>query len=179
MVEDIRVLVTYASERGSTAEIADAIGDALRAAGVAADVRPTREAQDLSPYRAVVMGSALYMMRWRPEAVRFLKLRRRELAERTVWLFQSGPLDDSADTTEIALPRKVGALAASIGIRGHVTFGGRLDAGAAGFIASRMAKTAAGDFRNFPRIRAWATAIAGEIRASAAVERRGATPGTH
>ncbi len=57
-----RVLVAYASERGSTAEIAEAIGERLRRSGIGADVRPAGEVRDLAPYGSVVLGSAVYML---------------------------------------------------------------------------------------------------------------------
>jgi len=46
---------------------------------------------------AVVLGSAVYMRRWRPEARRFLRRFRRELAHRPFWVFSSGPVGDPAD----------------------------------------------------------------------------------
>jgi menaquinone-dependent protoporphyrinogen oxidase len=58
-----KVLVAYATRAGSTAEVADAIGRTLCEAGIAVDVLPARDVQDLSPYRAVVLGSAVYMGR--------------------------------------------------------------------------------------------------------------------
>ena len=58
------VLVATASKYGSTAEIAEAIGRALRENGVAADVRPVDEVGDLSGYMGVVLGSAVYVGRW-------------------------------------------------------------------------------------------------------------------
>lgn len=159
-----RVLVSYASERGSTAEIAEAVAEILLSAGLQVDLRPVSQVRDVTPYRAVVLGSAVYMMRWRREAVRFLRRHRKELAERVVWLFQSGPLDDSAETQEIPLPKSVIGAAAAAGVRGHATFGGKLAPDASGFIASKMARGEhSGDFRNFEQIRVWAGRIAEEL----------------
>lgn len=158
---DNDVLVTFASERGSTAEIADAIGATLREAGRSAEVLPVRDARDLTRWNAVVVVSAVYMGRWRPEAVRLLKLHRQALAGRPVWLVQSGPLDRSAEESAIPLPDKVARLADAIGVRGHATFGGKLAADAHGFVASKMVRAGtSGDFRNFEQIRAWALGVA-------------------
>ena len=57
---DARILVAYASKHGSTREIAQAIGDVLRDAGFAVKVAAVSTVSDLSPYDAVVLGSALY-----------------------------------------------------------------------------------------------------------------------
>jgi len=156
-----KVLVVSASKHGSTAEIADVIADQLRSAGLEVDLRTTKETRELGAYGAVVLGSAVYAMRWRPEAVRFLKHHRRALAERAVWLFQSGPLSSEIDEEVAALPKRVGALAAALGIRGHTTFGGNLDPSRTGFVADKMIKNGLGkDFRDFDQIRAWADDVA-------------------
>jgi hypothetical protein len=84
-----------------------------------------------------------------------------------VWLFSSGPLDDSADRGNIPPTRQVAVLAERIGAKGHATFGGRLERNATGFPASAMAKTSGGDWRNPDRIRAWATTIATELATAA------------
>ncbi len=52
-----KILVTYASRAGSTQGVAEAIGKSLADGGAAVDVRPMRDVQDLTPYRAVVAGS--------------------------------------------------------------------------------------------------------------------------
>ena len=51
------VLVAVASKHEATAEIAEAIGRGLREGGVAADVRPVEQADNLSGYAGVVLGS--------------------------------------------------------------------------------------------------------------------------
>ena len=50
-----------------------------------------KDVRDLSEYDAVVLGSAVYIGGWRKEAVKFLKDNEGALAERTVWVFSSGP----------------------------------------------------------------------------------------
>ena len=77
-----RVLVAYASKHGATAEIAEAIADQLREAGHATDCMPTDQVKELERYDAAVVGSAVYMKRWRRDAHRLLKHERRALADR-------------------------------------------------------------------------------------------------
>jgi menaquinone-dependent protoporphyrinogen oxidase len=168
-MDGTRVLVVGASKHGSTAEIASAIADELRSAGLEVDLRAVKAVRDVGPYAAVVLGSAVYAMRWRPEAVRFLRHHRRTLAEREVWLFQSGPLSAEADEETSALPKRVGPLAAELGVRGHITFGGKLDPSRTGFIADKMIKNGLGkDFRDFDQIRAWADDVARALGAAIA-----------
>src|SRR5215510_2394587 len=88
----VKVLVAYASKHHSTAEIAEEIGKIIRYTdGLEVDVREVSTVTDLSPYGAVVLGSAVYMGQWQPAAAEFLKVHERELAQRPVWLFSSGP----------------------------------------------------------------------------------------
>ncbi|WP_330178587.1 flavodoxin domain-containing protein [Nocardia sp. NBC_01503] len=160
------VLVTYGSKRGGTAEIAQWIGDSLRGEQVAAVVKPAREVRSLSGYGAVVVGGALYSGRWHRDARRFTRHFTSQLQERPVWLFGSGPLDDSADEPggeNILGGNAVRKAANRVDARGYTIFGGRLARDARGFPASAMAKKRAGDYRDRGRIHAWAKSIAGEI----------------
>lgn len=149
------VLVAYATKMGSTKGIAEAIGATIAEAGFEVTVLPARDVRDVKPYDAVVLGSALYAMRWRPDAVRFLKRYQGELAR--LWLFHNGPIGPDAAKPQ-RTPKKVRQLAG----QDAVTFGGRIEADTAkGFIARKMAQgPSAGDFRDWDQIHAWATEIA-------------------
>ena len=74
-----QVLVTYASHGGSTAEIARAVAEVLSQRGLQPDVRPVTEVHDLSPYGAVVLGSAINASEWLPEAMAFAREHQAEL----------------------------------------------------------------------------------------------------
>ena len=76
------ILVTYATRTGSTAGIAEAIGQTLAADGTQVDVRAMTEVSDLTPYRAVVAGSAIQNKQWLPEAMQFVQTHRSALAQR-------------------------------------------------------------------------------------------------
>ena len=77
-----RILVTYATRTGSTAGVAKAIGKTLTNGGAQVDVLPIEEVRDLSPYKAVVAGSAIQDKRWLPEAMLFLHVHQAELAQK-------------------------------------------------------------------------------------------------
>src|SRR5215207_6285463 len=106
-----KILVAYASKHGSTAEIAGAVAEALSATGLHVDCREAAEIGSLHPYDAVVLGSAVYMKRWRREARRFLRRHAAELAERPFWIFSSGPVGDPAndDPGWVEPPRTIAA----------------------------------------------------------------------
>lgn len=77
-----RILVTYASRAGSTAGVAEAIGKTLAESGAQVEVRPMQEVSDLTPYTAVVAGSAIQGGQWLPEAIQFVQTHRAALAQK-------------------------------------------------------------------------------------------------
>ena len=77
-----KVLVTYASRAGSTAGVAEEIGKTLQESGVPVDVYPMQKVTDLTPYRAVIAGSAIQGNEWLPEAMQFIRAHRQELARK-------------------------------------------------------------------------------------------------
>jgi menaquinone-dependent protoporphyrinogen oxidase len=77
-----KILVTYASRTGSTIGVAEAIGETLSKGGARVDVLPMQEVKDLSPYSAVVAGSAIQSNQWLPEAMQFIRAHQTELASK-------------------------------------------------------------------------------------------------
>jgi Flavodoxin len=77
-----RILVTYASQAGSTAGVAEAIGKSLVEGGAQVDVLPMKNVTDLTPYRAVVAGSAIRGQKWLPEAMQFMRVHQTELSHK-------------------------------------------------------------------------------------------------
>jgi menaquinone-dependent protoporphyrinogen oxidase len=156
----MRVLVTWGSENGGTAGLAQTLARTLQRDGIVVDAQPAHHVDSLHGFDAVIVGGALYAKRWHREARRFVARHRLALRRVPVWFFSSGPLDASADAAEIPPTAQVAALMRRTGARGHRTFGGRLAPDARGFIAHAMAKTRAGDWRNPERVRAWADELA-------------------
>jgi menaquinone-dependent protoporphyrinogen oxidase len=163
---DIQVLVAYTTKHGATAEIAEKIGQVLRQAGLRADVLPADRVGDLAPYKAVILGSAVYIGRWRKEAVKFLKANEKMLAQRPVWLFSSGPTGEG-DPVELVngwrFPKGLQPIADRIQPRDIVVFHGALDSKKLNFIERWMIKNVkapVGDFRDWEAITAWAAAVA-------------------
>ncbi|MFK4105304.1 flavodoxin domain-containing protein [Streptomyces sp. NPDC019531] len=158
------VLVAYGTKNGSTARIAEAVADVLRKEGVTAETAPAATVSDVTPYGAVVIGGALYAGHWHRDARRLLRRHRRDLAERPLWLFSSGPLDASASERDIPPVPGVRRALTRLDARGHVTFGGCLEEGAKGRMARMIVRSGkGGDFRDFPAIEAWAARIADEL----------------
>jgi menaquinone-dependent protoporphyrinogen oxidase len=77
-----KILVTYASRLGSTAGVAQALVQALTGCGAEVDVLPMESVSDLSPYGAVVAGSAIRGGEWLPEAMQFVQKNRAALGQK-------------------------------------------------------------------------------------------------
>jgi menaquinone-dependent protoporphyrinogen oxidase len=158
-----RALVVFGSKRGGTAGLAQMVGAELQHYGWEVGVQDAAQPADLRGVDLVVIGGALYMNRWHKAARSFA--RRREPALRTipVWLFSSGPLDDSAASGDIAPVAQVQEIARRLEARGHMTFGGRLAADAKGLGARALAKKCAGDYRSPAQVADWVKQIVHEL----------------
>lgn len=163
-----RVLIAFASKRGSTAEIADAVATAIRGCGHIVDCRPADGVKNLGPYDAVVLGSSVYMKRWRGDAKHFLRKHSAELQDTPFWVFSSGPVGDPASDSDSSWyePPRVIERADALGLRGHTVFGGRLPADPKGPIERAMVENTPPEFRDrrdWDEIRRWAEQVAEEI----------------
>jgi len=167
---DSQVLVAYASKYGATLEIAEKIGQALRETGLSADVIPVHRVSNPDAYKAVVLGSAVYIGGWRREAAGFLKSNEKALADMPVWLFSSGPTGEGDPATLLQgwrFPKALQPIADRIRPRDIALFHGALDMNKPNFVEKWMIKnmeTPFGDFRNWVAITSWAAAIADELK---------------
>ncbi len=165
-----KVLVAYASRYGSTAEIAEKIGEELRQAGLQVDVLRVKGVNEVRGYKAIIVGSAIYMGRWRKEAVKFLKNNEKLLTEQPVWLFSSGPTA-KGDPIELnkgqKFPGRLTSVIERIKPRDVTIFHGVTDAKKLDFftkfIITKIVRSSIGDFRDWNTISAWAKTIAKEL----------------
>ena len=161
------VLVAYSSKRGSTAEIAETLAATLRREGLGVCLERAEEVRSLEPYEAVVLGSAVYMKRWRGDAKHFLKKHRKALRQLPFWVFSSGPVGDPAsDNPDWMEPPKLAEKVEELGGREHVVFGGRVPAEPKGMMEKAMAEGVPEQFRDrrdWDEIRAWARQIAHQL----------------
>ena len=168
---DKNILVTYASKYGATKEIAEKIGEVLRQTGLRANVIPVDSTHDITPYKAIILGSAVYVGKWQKEAVEFLQINEKILAARPVWLFSSGPTGEG-DPVELVegerLPPALQPLVDRIQPRDIAVFHGYINPGKINLIEKwaikSLVKKPFGDFRDWDAIAAWATSIAESLK---------------
>lgn len=159
------VLVAYASQHGSTREIAEDIAKVLYERGTEVVTRTAAEVSNLTPYRAVILGSAIYEGDWLPEATDFMRRFADELGQLPVWFFSSGtaggiPTETMRGWTH---PELLDTLFARVQPRGHVVFGGRFDPhrlSLGDWWRYPSLRRVSGDFRDWAAIETWANEIA-------------------
>ena len=140
-----RILVAYATQHGSTEEVADAVAERLREQGVDVETR-------------LALGGALYMGRWHADARRFLKRHRRALAAKPLAVFAMGPApatDEALAESRAQLDRAL-AKVPEVEPLAVTIFGGVVDPSKLSFPFNRMP---ASDARDWDAIRSWADEV--------------------
>ena len=164
------ILVVYATRAGSTQEVAGAIGEALRHAGLEADVQRLPFAGKPAQYDGVVLGAPLYMFRWHKDALRFLRRNRTVLEALPVAVFALGPFNDVEKEWNDVRRQLEKALVEFVWLRPVALkiFGGKHDPANLPFpykLIPAMKKVPATDIRDWDDIRAWATGLAARFGA--------------
>jgi menaquinone-dependent protoporphyrinogen oxidase len=161
-----KVLVTYASEHGGTAQIAQTIAKVLRQFNLEVTAKRMEGLDFIGDYDAIVLGSAIYLGDWLPEAGNFLEKQHAILREKPLWLFSSGPTGEG-DALKLLngaiVPPNLENLIASLHARDICVFHGKIDLRRLPPQAREMIKAAnipRGDFRDWEAIKRWASEIA-------------------
>lgn len=81
-----KILVTYTTNAGSTAKIAQAVGEAIAKTNADVEVLPLEKVMNLDAYQAVVLGAPM-IMGWHRGALGFLKKHQGILSKVPVALF--------------------------------------------------------------------------------------------
>jgi menaquinone-dependent protoporphyrinogen oxidase len=179
------ILVAYASLHASTAEIARQIADRLMKAGFAAVARPANQVDNLQPYQAVVLGSAVQDQAWLPEAAHFLTQFASELTKRPVWLFSTCAVGETTGllgpivTAPVPRTRHESAAVAaardSVHFRDHHYFAGAFERGGWSLLGDLFFKVCGGspgDDRDWRDINEWAARIAQELQGADRIKER-------
>ena len=165
-----RILVAYASRAGATAEAAEAIGQVLRDRGAEVDLRSVKDVHGVSGYDALVLGSAVWVGKPLPEAIRFAATRKDGLADLPIAYFVL--CDTLREDTAENRARARGYLDPLVAVKAPVSLG--LFAGARNFsklhpflrwLLKNVMRLAEGDWRDWDQIRVWAADLPSRLAA--------------
>jgi menaquinone-dependent protoporphyrinogen oxidase len=187
-LENLRVLIAYASRFGSTSEISQEIGDILRKEDLNVDLIDLKgdsgKNPNLSDYEGILVGSGIRMGRWTKEDLSFLKKNCKELSQKNLGPFVSSGEAANPEKYDQAkkkyledVIRKIGLMQTDVLIE---AFGGVFDLSTSNNYSffekkmiKRIATSSAGfvvqdgkmnDFRNWQLIREWATSFADRMK---------------
>jgi len=153
------ILIAYATRAGSTVEIASAIGQNLSDAGYSVDVKPIKEVAGVVGYAAVILGSAIRMGHWLPEAVRFAETHRTALQAMPVALFTVHMLNSGDDAASVTARRAyLDPVRSLLPGAEEVYFTGCMDFARLSFLdrtIAKMVKAVESDQRDWDAIRGW------------------------
>jgi menaquinone-dependent protoporphyrinogen oxidase len=167
----MKVLVTYATAHGSTAEVGAEIGRILSEKGLVVEVVNVKEVRTVDGYDALVIGSAVHNGAWLPEFNAFLKAFADKLERVPVYLWLSciRVLEQYGEQHVKEYYINYGLLE-KLNVQDVAVFPGKLDLAASDWnerwtLAARYdgatwPSSFDGDFRDWDKIRAWANQVA-------------------
>ncbi|MDR6415800.1 flavodoxin domain-containing protein [Pseudarthrobacter sulfonivorans] len=178
------VLVAYASERGSTREMAQHMASRMAVALGPVDCRSVEEVGSVSGYEAVIVGSAIHNQSWLPTAAQFLTRLAPELAKRPSWAFSVGMVDALPKpfrkrAAELQQKRLRGFLPQEIPLRGDTIFSGVYQSDqmpALLRVLFRLTGGRFGDLRNWAAVDAWTDEITAELAKPSSTSSGNITP---
>jgi len=158
-----KILIAYASQCGSTGEVAQAIGEVLCARGAQVDVRPVKAVSSLDGYDAVIVGTAIRAGRCLPEAKAFVEKHQADLGRLPLAYFAVCLAVRAEDAQEREQAKTyLDDLKAIVRPAAEALFAGKMDYRRLPLLFKlmmRMMKIQEGDFRDWAAIRAWAQEI--------------------
>ena len=102
-----KVLITYTTNAGSTADVAETIKQSIENQALQAEIKPLSEVRDLAPYDAVIIGAPM-IVGWHRDARKFLRTHRDELANKLFACFLTAmSLTKTRETTIDGVPVQV------------------------------------------------------------------------
>lgn len=159
----MQILVTYASYFGSTADVAAALGTALRDQGHRVDVIAINDQPTLATYDAVVVGSAVQRGEWLPLALDFLRDNQAALQHLPVAVFcvHIANLQKNKHSQQLRLAY-LNQVREWVQPVDEAFFAGRFDRRGAALLLPRWAAWLVPpmDFRNWKKIEQWGQSLA-------------------
>jgi menaquinone-dependent protoporphyrinogen oxidase len=161
---DKKILITYASKAGSTAETAARMGEMLAKQNAQVDVLPVEKVGDLSAYQAVVLGSAIRMSQLLPEVVKFVEANQAILQQKSFNVFfLCMTLEKDTPENRQTVSAYLEPVRALVKPANEGMFAGVMDPKKLSLVERllmKAMKSPVGDYRNWDQINAWAQSVA-------------------
>jgi menaquinone-dependent protoporphyrinogen oxidase len=162
-----RILVAYASRKGSTAGIAQAIGRELISEGYTVDISDMKSVTSLAGYNAVVIGAPVYTGKVTGDVAAFVAANKDGISSLPVAGFVTGiaPVYPKTGDVKGFIDQLVTALA-PISPVAVTMFAGTLDEGKMNLVErslTSLMKVPTGDFRDWDAIATWTKTLAGKM----------------
>jgi menaquinone-dependent protoporphyrinogen oxidase len=159
----MQILVAFATRKGSTGEIASAIGKELESGGQQVRVSLLKDISSLEGYDAVVLGAPVYTGHIDGDFGKFVDRNKNGLNNIPVAAFAVGlaPVDQKIGSRE-DLEKQLLTLAGPSKLVAITVFAGKLDPAQHSFMTKTMIslmKAPTGDFRDWDAIKAWAKGL--------------------
>jgi len=160
----MKILIAYATKAGSTSEVAAEIGRVVESKGdCKVDVYPVGELKEVGGYDAVIIGSAIRVGKWLPEAIEFVEKHRDALSQVPVAFFivcltlKEDTQENRRTVAAYLDPVREMVQSVDVGL-----FAGVMDYAKLPFtfrLMMKAMKSPEGDFRDWAAIRAWADQV--------------------
>jgi menaquinone-dependent protoporphyrinogen oxidase len=170
----MKILVAYATKHGSTAEVAEFIGQVFREHDLDVTVLAVGQVQSIADYDAVVIGSPVYASMWLTEMSHFVEHFEAELSKKPVYYWMNCIRVLEPDGREQALAEYIyKPTMKKIGVRDIGVFSGKLKmedvdwserwALSAHYEGETLPGSHNADYRDWNAIREWAKQVRGQL----------------
>jgi menaquinone-dependent protoporphyrinogen oxidase len=170
----MKLLVAYATTHGSTAEVAEFIGQVFREHHVETTVAPANQVQSVKGYDAFVVGSPVYGGMWLSDISQFLVRFEKELAQKPFYYWMTCIRVLEPDGRDHALTEYIHRPTLDkLGARDVGVFAGKLNLEdidwkerwtlAARYDGAALPGMRSDDFRDWKAIRQWATQVRNQL----------------
>jgi menaquinone-dependent protoporphyrinogen oxidase len=171
----MKVFIGYASAHGSTAEVAREIGNVLEERGIQVTTANISEVNHVNTYDAYILGSAIHAGAFLPEMKQFLKSGVEAIGSHPLYCFVTCiRVLEQYGLEHVLEFYMMPELLQNYDVRDRMAFAGKLDLDntdwnerwtlAARYDGSSWPSNFDGDFRDWGKVRQWASKIADELK---------------
>ena len=154
-----KVLIAYASEAGSTAEVASFINDIITEAEIKSECINVKNINSVEDYDIIFIGSPIYMGKWKKEATKFIEINQEQFKDKKIFYFLTCMSLSSNEEDKLAqVPKFLEYERSLITPLSEGRFAGVINPKKLSFMQRmmiKMVRAPEGDFRDWEKIANW------------------------